>query len=413
MKHTDGRRQRQFRAALFAGLAAAGTLMLPEAAEAYTPLTTPNCSTITFSAPPRYVVHMTEFWAGGGGADDLAAIFQSIYDINRQFNQIDGTSAEIVLTGYNTGSISPFQIGDWFNDAVPTIHIGFTADSADTLGSYAAELTHPVDAYCHYSEAHIALLDTAHQDWNFGTPGDSGEDYYTAGDTDTAGAVWFRPSYLHELLHAFGLNHSDDTYAFMNYNDFPWANRPGADAIRPLPDDARGIRHLYPGNGSRNEVAVLNTWFDPGAVSYGSAIQHVNCAPSLGSADSANFFAVHCGEGGPDAGSTTVCPGDILRTRFSVANYSNHEVNLTARVYLSLDDRYDVFDAVSVNARPVTIRAAVSDHLPRTWTVPNPTTTNADYHVIARVTGTTTTGVYVEDWIPLTGTVHLQPANLC
>jgi hypothetical protein len=118
--------------------------------------------------------------------------------------------------------------------------------------------------------------------------------------------------------------------------------------------------------------------------------------------------------GGADSGSTEVCPGEILRTRFTVANYSTAGVDLTYWLYLSLDDRWDPSDTISVTSRPDTVPAAHSTHNPRTWTVPTPPTRGADYHVIVRVTGSTTAGVPVAaDWIPLTGTVHVKPAGLC
>jgi hypothetical protein len=36
-----------------------------------------------------------------------------------------------------------------------------------------------------------------------------------------------------EPLDTFGLSHTADTYAFTNGNERPWANRTGAEAIRP------------------------------------------------------------------------------------------------------------------------------------------------------------------------------------
>jgi hypothetical protein len=222
------------------------------------------------------------------------------------------------------------------------------------------------------------------------------------------------------LLHAFGENHTNDAYAFMNYNDFPWAGggRTEAEAIRPLPDDVSFLRNKYPGAGpARSEVAVLNTWFTATSIvdANGNPVatpQHLNCAPSLGTSDT-DYYAPHCGVGGADAGSTEICPNDVLRTHFTVANYSNKHVDLTARMYLSLDDRYTNLDAVSVTSRPISLDAAVSGHYAKTWRVPNPATTDTTYSVLIRVTGTTIAGDSVEDWLPLTGTVHIKAANLC
>ena len=53
-----------------------------------------------------------------------------------------------------------------------------------------------------------------------------------------------------------------------------------------------------------------------------------NCAPSLSASASANFFAPHCGTGGPDAGSTDVCPGDILQARVSIATLKQQPLDI-------------------------------------------------------------------------------------
>jgi hypothetical protein len=328
--------------------------------------------------------------------------------VSVQLNRVGGSSAEVLFTG-NQSHPAPFEYGTWYDDAVPTLHIGFTSGFADEAA--AAEVKRgPVDEDCHYVEAHMAIVDLDHRNWNFGTP----PDYYTAKSLDAAGALWFRPAFLHELLHTFGLAHSDDTYAFMNYEDFPWANRAEDEAIRPLPDDVRALRYLYPGGGNRSEVAVLNTWYTAGVSDSGAAIAYRNCAPSLGDTDSTQFYARLCGTGGLHGGSTEVCPGDVLRTRYSLANYSTREVTLTAWLYFSSDDEYNGWsDTQSVTVHPYTVLpAAHSTHKSPAWQVPNVTTFDADYHVIVRVTGTTG-GVPVEDWIPLTGTVHVPSQFEC
>ena len=410
---TVGRRWRRLYAVLFAGVVVAATLVSPQAGSAYTLATRPNCASISWESPPQYVVHLPEFFDGGGDYDDLAALYQAIYDVSVQLNGVGGSSAEVLFTG-NQAHPAPFDYGTWYNDAAPTLHIGFTSGFADE-GAAAEVKRGPVDEHCKYTEAHMAIVDLDHRNWNFGTPQDSGQDfYYTAEASDAAGAIWFRPVFLHELLHAFGLSHSDDTYAFMNYEDFPWANRADDEAIRPLPDDVRALRRLYRGGGDRSEVAVLNTWYTAGVSDSGAAIAYRNCAPSLGDTDSTTSYALLCGAGGPDGGETEVCPGDVLRTRYSLANYSTREVNLVAWLYFSRDDVYNFgLDTLSDTVHSGTvIPAGHSTHKSPAWVVPNVTTFDADYHVIVRVTGTTG-GVPVEDWIPLTGTVHVPSQFEC
>jgi hypothetical protein len=188
--------------------------------------------------------------------------------------------------------------------------------------------------------------------------------------------------------------------------EFPWANRRGSNSIRPLPDDVRFLRDLYSAAGTRSEVAVLNTWWDSAAaVTQGSRPQEFNCAPSLGTTDSVQFNAGFCGTGGPASGSTDVCPNDILRSRFTIANYSTSAVDLEARIYLSPNRIWDVQDWVSVTSRPISIVQSDSGNFARTWRVPNAEW--GFYNVIVRVTGVTTTGDPVEDWMPLPGSVFM------
>src|SRR4029078_3106414 len=100
----------------------------------------------------------------------------------------------------------------------------------------------------------------------------------------------------------------------------------------------------------------------------------------------------------PAGGSTEVCPDDVLRTRFTIANYSTSGVDLEARMYLSADDRFDVQDVVSVTRRPISIAQSDSANFPRSWQVPN--AGGSEFYVIVRVTGETRDGVaVVDDWI--------------
>ncbi len=46
------------------------------------------------------------------------------------------------------------------------------------------------------------------------------------------------------------------------------------------------------------------------------------CTPSLGDRASASPFDYYCRSGGPKSGSTMVCAGNMLHTRFTFANYS-------------------------------------------------------------------------------------------
>jgi hypothetical protein len=404
-------RRRWLQGALCTGLVLTGTVAIAQPAQAYRTLQVGNCNQVTWVSNPEIVVHLGEFWAGGGSdPDDFNAMFEATYDVRSQFNLVGGTSAR-AYEAYINVSVSPFQAGAWFNDPVPTIHVGFTNDSTDTLGEAGATVVPPPDANCQYDEAHIVFKDMNLQDWNFGTPSEVGDDYYTAGESDPSGNRYFRTAYLHELLHAFGLDHTPGAYSFQNYNQFPWSGggRSERDSVRPLPDDAQGLRALYPGVGNRHDVAVLNTWFDPNAVIDGSAIQHGLCSPSLGTGFSSNIFRFSpgCGTGGPNGGSTTVCAGDRLYTRFAFANYSTDVADdFDIRAFFSTDEVFQLgTDVVSPTARVTTVGAERSALLERVWQIPAGLQTGTEYYVIIEVAGTTADGGAVEDWIPLRGKV--------
>src|SRR5262249_25166545 len=156
-------------------------------------------------------------------------------------------------------------------------------------------------------------------------------DYFQADETDANSALWFRPVYLHELLHAFGLGHTATEYAQMNYGVKPWANRPAEDMVRPLPDDAKALRELYPGTNSRYEVAALNTRYDGNDVAHPqeAARAKLLCTPSLGAGYDTDKFAPKCGTGGAKSGSSNICKDDTLRLRVTLANYSTTTVYFT------------------------------------------------------------------------------------
>jgi hypothetical protein len=215
---------------------------------------------------------------------------------------------------------------------------------------------------------------------------------------------------LHELLHSFGLGHSNDTYSFMNYSAFPWAGGGVAetDAIRPLPDDAEALRDQYGDTSDRYEVALLTTWVskDPVYDMSGSAFLGSLCVPSLGdtAADPLAFF---CGTGGPKSGSTVVCAGDKLHTQVAFANYSTETADdINMRMYLSTDDVFDSTDVLSPTGINVTVDRGRSKLVGKAWEVPSGLTSGVKYYVILHAIGTTVSGEWVEDWTPLRAQVE-------
>ena len=106
--------------------------------------------------------------------------------------------------------------------------------------------------------------------------------------------------------------------------------------MRPLPDDVRALRTLYPLGVVRHEVALFNSWFEPGSAERLPGEHELLCAPSRGQAPG-DLFADHCGQGGPNGGSTVVCEGNRVVARFTIANYSTEPMDLIVRLYASLD----------------------------------------------------------------------------
>jgi hypothetical protein len=243
--------------------------------------------------------------------------------------------------------------------------------------------------------------------WNLGTP----SDYYDALSYDSSNTLYLRPIYLHELLHAFGLHHSGDSFAMMNYGTKAWANRLPELMMQPLPDDAAGLRALYPASTTRYEVAVLNNWYTANADPRSPATDAQLCMPSLGDKFTADRFSLWCGASGPNAQSTTVCEGDLLKVRATVANYSTSTAIVTKQLWFSNNLTWEESDAVSSGSHTGDIPAGQSTEYGMTFKVP--TLVGGVKHVILRVIsqsdtdgdGYTEANTVNTDWIPLRGTV--------
>lgn len=400
---------RRSRGLLRAGLtlAAVAAACAPEPAAAYETFTTGGCTALTWTSQPRVVVHTGELPTGSENAGDNLRMLAAVAEVNDALNDVNATSAQITST---TTSTAPFTQEVWFNDATPTIHVGFHNDPDGKLGSGGPGRS----VGCRYDEAHIGFKNLDFNDpsdtWNFGTPEDEGKAYYDMTQNDAGGDRYFRLAYLHELLHTFGLNHSDSSYSMLNYGDRPWSDE---DTIRPLPDDVAGLRELYPQpNVGTSEVAVFNTFYTQAGATNGAAQQERLCKPSLGDFFWADMFGDYCGITGPNWGSTQICPGSSLRTRFTIGNYSTEDADLTARLWLSRDEEWDSSDLVSPTRYEDDVPSTHSHHESATFEVPYlGFTPSADYHLILRVRGTTTSGRSVESWTPLRGTVEHELAQ--
>ncbi|HTJ36260.1 MAG TPA: matrixin family metalloprotease [Dactylosporangium sp.] len=422
------------RAAVCLAAIASGLVLAPQAAPAYTLSTFNGACNGPGQDPLKFgkgtvnvVLHYGESKAL---FFDILKILAVMRDVHDQINQMGGSSVRI---GSVTATTDPFTFGTPFSDTTPTIHVGFAPSLADPSFDGEGSPLKPANS-CTYTEAHVAFLDFDTHRWTFGDPAD----FWLAGATDTATSVckpptppgtpncatvnptYFQPVYLHELLHAFGLAHSDSTFSFMNYGERPWANRPAGDKIRPLPDDLRAMRYLYPDTSNdRYEIGVLDNWDDDSTLSSiapKAAYARPLCAPSLGtdfdSAPGHRFAYYPCGTGGPNAGSIVACEGDSLKTRFALVNYGTGDVEGTVSLYFSTDSTFDLGSDIYAGDFDTSLVAAGSKLHSRAWKVPA-LTSGTKYYTILYVTmwKPAATGASVDpatmssDWIPLRGTI--------
>lgn len=361
----------------------------------------------TWASPPRIVIHTGGLTGGGGSVNDIAPLQAATREVNTEFNQVGGTSAAV---GATTTIANTFTFGNWLTDPSPTIHVGFGPVSQGT----GITLVEP-SSDCHVYEAHIQFDDhdtlaLSSQTWDWGTP-DAIEEALAWRDLVGEDALWFRPLWLHELLHAFGLSHSATTYGFMNYpstDGFPWANREPQEMIRPMPADIRSLRSRYPAAGSRAEVGLLPTYFDSAHTSNGAAYQEQLCSPSLGATWSAVNNEGTCGVDGGAQGSTSVCTGDLLKTRATFVNYSTTGVDVNMTAFFSRDATFSGFGGDDVFSTTPAIEVDLAGTAAwlqsHEWEVPD--LDSGVWHVGLHVLGSTYTGVAVDDWIPLSGTVQ-------
>jgi hypothetical protein len=411
----------------------------------------PPCK--TWKTPPRLVVHYAELSPGQSPMTYSASMILAVSDVVDAFNKIGGTSAQVTSVQSST---LPFTFDKPYHDSTPTIHVGFAHDQAAWAAAVAPDdwkttlgkttLLDPADPdyrlpsidKCWYLERHIVFPDTsitgfANRPWSFGSPPSTTsttatQPYFDAGVVDTTAKVttnalyaneanvarvWFRPRFLHELLHAFGMSHRHD-YSFMDHagtSGFPWANRLVADRVRPLPAEIGWLRQTYPAGGTVYDVSLLNTWHVPGSEADADD-QVALCKPSTGSAFSDDIqgsgSAKFCGDGG----GGLICPGDSLFTRFAIANSSTEPVDLTIRLAFSRDEQWGGSDDVLSPTRFTLTDAEAEDSrlMELKWKVPSIDTSNFNlaWHPLVQISGDHVN----TDWIPLRGNLY-PPASHC
>lgn len=388
---------------LTSSLIASGAL-LTVPTHAYTPMTTEDCDVVTWPSNPRVILHLSELVGFTGDMED--DLIQAMEDIHAELGATGGTTAAIA--GF-TLSTAPFTFRTPYNDAVPTIHVGFTSDEDEADG---AAKVYKDNGRCEITSANIQFLNPSETnaqlvDWRFGEPADEGEDYWLA-DHNLNTSAYFRISYVHELLHAWGLKHSPDSYSMLNYSTRPFLNRVEGRQVRPLPDDVEFLRDFYPNSASTRSLGITNTWYTPSEDLDEAADQDGLCAPAKGDAWD-DWNAPHCATNP----TTQVCPGEWVRTQSAIANYGTELLSIEHRLWFSRDATWTTSDLASPTVRTYDVRGNVSSKQGRMFQVPTNARHGTTYYLIARVTGTDAGGFVRNDWIPLRGQIAIKSLAVC
>jgi hypothetical protein len=395
-------------------------------AGAYTLNKSDSCSSMKIKNPEavHIVVHTSSLLGSDRQVDNMLGAIDAVAD---EFNKVGGTTAHISSI---TTTTAAYHHATSYDETDGTIHLGFASavGSEDDVsgGAVGEEIPFhktrdgslPVPSPCTVESPNVGFLDEVnikpgHIDWNFLTPGersgDGGTKFYAAQESDAEGHVYFRPVLLHELLHAFGLGHSADATAFMNYGQKPWINRPPRKMITPLPDDLAALRHLYPADDEVYRVAFLNTALDPSEhLTNKAGKQKALCHPSGGTTYAPLFDSYYCGKSGVDK----VCAGGQVYGAYSLANYSTTAMNVTVAAYFSISDTWEGTDMGAVDYDNYTIAAGKTALIGDHWTMPSMQVGTQRLHLILRVVATKDTpgeappaNSVTTDWLPLYGTI--------
>lgn len=242
--------------------------------------------------------------------------------------------------------------------------------------------------------------------WYRGVPSDYGFDYWDATYTlniNGQDRVSLRQTALHELLHAAGLRHEDNTWAIMNYGDRPWATHVEEGQMSPLPDDRRGLRVLYPSGFPENDVAVVNHYVKYDDLSSeGVPRQRRLCAAISGDGFESSAYSSLCAT----SPSFFVCPGDRIYTRFSIANYSTNPTTVDERLYFSSDTTLQTYlDTPSATVWQESLGAGRHHREAHSFVVPADLFANRAYNLIMHLDSDLGSEYEGNNWIPLRGQI--------
>ncbi len=271
---------------------------------------------------------------------------------------------------------------------------------------------------CEISEADINFDDD--DDWFYGVPEDRGKKYFRA-QLSVGDEYYARPVALHEFLHTAGLDHTANSYAFLNYGDLPWSNRADEKQIEPLADDREGLRAIYGNSTTETDIAVLNTYYDPTSTNNGAADQQRLCKPSTGTGFSSSKFDDRCGvTRGGLAGTNMVCPGDDLYVRYALTNYSTGSLTVDEELWFSTNltlNRTAGADKVSPTVHTGNFVGGQSSEIKaRVFEVPEDLAHGQSYWVMSFIDSGPDYGSEEStqnNWIPLRTKITVKSAFLC
>lgn len=353
---------------------------------------------------------------------ELGQMLWAMEDVNNMVESVHGVDLAFNLSV----RWDSFTFGTAVHDPNPTIHIGFLVDNdtPTTVAAVTPLYDQPED--CHWSEAHMfinapSVMDQLFTFWDMGTPG---SDYYERAYLAQGGGSFFRAIYLHELLHALGLNHSQTEYSHTNYTRPPWRRAVADEMMQPLPDDVAALRYLYPDNTPFGQVDffLTNSWpnfsedatpdepdeyitpalqtcrVNGGHEGYDRWEDADGCGPD---ADGVPDFDCYqqCGGRDDDPGMPViVCPGEEVYTSVTVNNVGTLDLDLEMRALFSADDVLDFTDTLSPTIQHKQVDATESRNAKRTYEVPD--VPDGEYRVIVAANAQGEI-----DWYPLRGSI--------
>lgn len=238
---------------------------------------------------------------------------------------------------------------------------------------------------------------------------------------------WARPVLLHEMGHTLGIAHSDSSYSFMNYVVRPWTNRSDEKRIESLPDDREALRFLYPNASTEKDAAVTVTWYkrdvndNPTNPGDEAADALLLCRPSTGVAFSNNIFSKYCGvDAAGNAGSTDVCPGDVLYVRYTMANYGTEALTVDQRLWFSTSTWLNTTAGADKQSpstpAPKVLLPQRSYRIGIGFKVPNTVSYDTNYYPIIFIDSGAdyaSEESQQNNWIPLRSTIHVKSAANC